>query len=132
MSEAQLVSVQDSVKMFDRLVIVLILVTLIFFVLSIVLSLNRRRTLIELGLGVAAAFLIARAATRRLEQMIVDSITDPTTRGAAKAGISTVLGNLRTIGVWVLVIGIIVAVAAYLVGRPKWFMRVIAWVRASS
>ena len=129
MSEDQLLALQDSVKMFDRLVIVLMLVTLIFFVLSIVLSLNRRRTLIELGLGIAAAFLIARAATRRLEQMIVDSITDPTTQGAAKAGISTVLGNLRTIGVWVLVIGIIVAVAAYLVGRPKWFMRVIAWVR---
>jgi hypothetical protein len=61
--------------------------------------------------------------------MIVDSITDPNTRGAAKAGISTVLGNLRTIGLWILAIGIIVAVAAYLVGRPKWFMRVIAWVR---
>jgi len=129
MSEAQLVALQDSVKMFDRLVVVLILITLIFIVLSIVLSLNRRRTLIELGLGVAAAFLISRAATRRLEQMIVDSITDPTTRGAAKVGISTVLGNLRVIGVWVLVIGIIVAVAAYLVGRPKWFMHVIAWVR---
>ncbi len=129
MSEDQLLALQDSVKMFDRLVIVLILVTLIFFVLSIVLSLNRRRTLIELGLGVAAAFLIARAATRRLEQMIVDSITDPTTRGAAKVGISTVLGNLRMIGVWVLVIGIVVAVAAYLLGRPKWFMHVIAWVR---
>ena len=129
MSEDQLSSMQTSVKMFDRLVVVLILITLIFIVLSIVLSLNRRRTLIELGLGVAAAFLISRAATRRLEQMIVDSITDPTTRGAAKVGISTVLGNLRVIGVWVLVIGIIVAVAAYLLGRPKWFMHVIAWVR---
>jgi hypothetical protein len=129
MSESQLTSVQTSVKMFDRLVVALILFTLIFFVLSIVLSLNRRRTLIELGLGIAAAFLIARAATRRIEAMIVDSITDPNTRGAAKAGITTVLGNLRTIGLWILAIGIIVAVAAYLVGRPKWFMRVIAWVR---
>jgi hypothetical protein len=129
MSESQLSSLQTSVKMLDGLVFALILITLIFFVLSIVLSLNRRRTLIELGLGIAAAFLIARAATRRIEAMIVDSITDPNTRGAAKAGITTVLGNLRTIGLWILAIGIIVAVAAYLVGRPKWFMRVIAWVR---
>jgi hypothetical protein len=65
--------------------------------LSVVLSLNRRRILIELGLGIAA---------------VLDS-----------------LDSLRSIGLWVLVLGLVVAVAAYLVGKPTWFMHVIAWVR---
>jgi hypothetical protein len=62
--------------------------------LSVVLSLNRRRILIELGLGIAA-----------------------------------VLDSLRSIGLGVLVLGLVVAVTAYLVGKPMWFMHVIAWVR---
>ena len=128
MSEDQLSAMQSAVRFFDRVVYLLAILTVVFLVLAVVLSWNRRRTLIELGIGLAVAVFIARIATRRLEAALIDSVSDPTGRSAAKAAVPVALQSLRGLAVWLVVISIIVAIVAYLVGRPRWLMNLIAWV----
>ena len=128
MSADQLSAMQSAVRLFDRMVYLLAILAVVFVALAVVLSYNRRRTLIELGIGLAVAVFIARIATRRLEATLIDSVSDPTGRGAAKAAVPVALQSLRSLAVWLVVISIVVAIVAYLVGRPRWLMALIAWV----
>jgi hypothetical protein len=94
--------------------------------------LNRRRTLIQLAIGVTIALLVAGATIRLIRDQVVNSITNPGARGAAKDAIVTVLHSLRTTGAFVLVAAILVGLIAYLAGRPRWLMALVARIRAAT
>ena len=53
------------------------------------------------------------------------SLARDTNRGAVREVAGSILGDLRSFTVWLLVLGIVVAVAAYLAGRPPWFGRLL-------
>lgn len=129
MGADQLQTLQQSVRWFDRLVYLLAFLVLALIGAGLALSVNRRRTVVQLGAGIVLAVFIARIATRRVEAWILDSITDPTGRGAAGEGIRIMLGNLRSLATWILVIALIAAVVAYLLGQPRWLMTALAWGR---
>jgi hypothetical protein len=132
MSTDKLHQVQQAATTFDRLIWALFLLAIVLIVLAIVLSLNRRRTLLQLGIGVTAAFLVAGAAIRIIKNKVVDAITDPSARNAARDVIGTVLNDLRTTGLVVLILAIVLGVAAYLWGRPGWLMALIGRVRRAT
>ncbi len=129
MGADQLASLQSAVKLFDRLVYALFALTIVLIVLALVLSRRRRRTLVQLGVGVVISLLVLRVVTQRLQAMVIDSIADPTGRGAARVGVQTVLDNIRAVGNLILVFGLLLAIVAYLLGRPRWLMVSFAWVR---
>jgi hypothetical protein len=132
MSTANLHAAQQAVRTFDLLVWGLIALTIVPLVATLVLSLNRRRTLIQLAIGVTIALLVAGATIRLIRDQVVNSITNPGARGAAKDAIVTVLHSLRTTGAFVLVAAILVGLIAYLAGRPRWLMALVARIRAAT
>jgi hypothetical protein len=129
MQQSKLNQVQNAIKWFDRLLYALIGLAVILIVLAIVFSLHRRRTLIELGIGLAVGLLVFRGLTRLIEKQAVDAVTNPEARGAVKSIVGDVVANLRGAGSWLLLGGIVVAIVAYLAGRPSWFMRLLGWAR---
>jgi hypothetical protein len=129
MQQSQLNDVQNAVRWFDRLVYAVIALAVILIVLALVLSTNRRRTLIALALGLVVGLLLFRGLVRVIESRAVDAVTNPTARGAVRNTVADVAANLRTAGTWLLVIGIVAAIVAYLAGRPRWFMSLIARTR---
>lgn len=124
LSEQNLVEAQDAAHLFDQFVWLLVLISIILVVVTVAVSPTRRRTVIQLSLGVAAGLVIGVAATRRLESAIVEEITNPNSRAAGETLLGDVVASLRSVAIVVVVVALIVAVAAYLLGRPAWITRV--------
>lgn len=120
LSEQKLVEAQDAANRLDRFVWALVLLSIILLVVTVVVSATRRRTVVQLGLGVAAGLVIGIAAIRRLESAIVEQISNPNVQAAGESLLSEVVASLRTVAVIIVVVALIVAIAAYLLGRPAW------------
>ena len=129
MSAEQLSNLQTAVKWLDALVIVLIVVTVLCLAAAIALSTKRRRTILYLGLGILLGLLVARIATNRLEAYVVDSLANSPGQGAARAGIAQVIGNLRSITVWLAAGAAVAVIVAFLAGKPHWFRAAWSWLQ---
>jgi len=108
---------QTAVRWFDRLVWMLLVVTIVLVALTIWLSRHRRRTLIELGIGVAIALILTHVIVKQGSDAIVSDITSGGGLGAVRDVVSASLEPLTNLTIWIVVIGIVVAVAAWLSGR---------------
>ena len=109
---------QQVVRIFDRLVILLWVVAALLIVLALVLSPWRLRTLLELALGTLVATLIARAAIKYFENNLLDAISRQGEQNAARSVITSLVANLGSFTTWLLLASAILAVAAFLGGKP--------------
>ena len=116
----RLLTARTVVRAFDLVVIVLIVLSVILVLLALWLARNRRMMVIYLALGVIIAFLLARLATNTITSSVVGGIADEGLAGAVRTVVDTTVANLREITAIILVVTGIVAVAAYLWGRPRW------------
>jgi len=116
----RLLTARTVVRAFDLVVIVLIVLSVVLVFLALWLSRNRRMMVIYLALGVIIAFLLARLTTNTITGSVVGGIADEGLAGAVRTVVDTTVANLREITAIILVVTGIVAVAAYLWGRPRW------------
>jgi hypothetical protein len=116
----RLLTARTVVRAFDLVVILLIVLSVVLVLLALWLSRNRRMMLIYLALGVIIAFLIARLTTNTITGSVVGGIADQGLAGAVRTVVDTTVENLRQITAIILVATGIVALAAYLWGRPRW------------
>jgi hypothetical protein len=126
----QLATAQQMLRLFDVLTIVLPLITLALIVAAFWFSLDRRRTAIQFGIGIAVAFLLARVLINYGKQAIVSAIANPTGRSIAQDVLQTALNSLVVVTAFLLALGVIVAVVAFLAGKPEWFRAASAQLRA--
>ena len=108
---------QAAVKWFDRLTWILPLVTAALIALTIWLSRRRRRTVIALGIGAAIAIFITRVIVVRGSTYLTDQLKSGGGLHLAKDVVNASLGPLTTITIWICVIGVVVAVLVWLLGR---------------
>ncbi len=111
------------VQVFDLVVILLVALTLILVAIALWLARDRRRMLIYLGIGTIIAFLISRLAIRSVEDAIVSGIADGDVAGAVRALLDATLADLRGLTMIILIATAIVAIAAYVWGRPTWLVK---------
>ena len=104
-------------RWFDALVWIVLVVALVLIALTIWLSRRRRRTLIELGIGVAIALILTRVIMKQASTALVDSLHGGSTVTVLRDVVSASLGPLTNLVIWIAVIGVIVAVAAWFAGR---------------
>lgn len=108
---------QEAVRLFDALIWVLLVVTIVFAALTIWLSGHRRRTIIELGIGAAIALILTRVIVKQASIALVDSIRAGSTVEVLRGVVDAALGPLTNLTIWIVVIGLLVAVAAWFAGR---------------
>lgn len=126
MSESELNELQAVMRVFDRLPWLLLILTLVLIASTVAVSTNRRRTVVQLAIGASAGLFIAFIAIRRLEEFIVDSISDPEGSAAARTVLTSVFGSLRltlvvlTIAALVLGIALVAAAHGWLQAGRKW------------
>jgi hypothetical protein len=120
-SSESLAQAQQLLRLFDLLTVLLPIITVLLLVATIWLSLDRRRSLVQLGIGIAITFLIACLVIGYLEGRVVDAIAHPTGRSIAGVVIPSALGGLVTATVLLLIAGVVAALIAFLVGKPEWF-----------
>ncbi len=131
-SEESLEEVQRGVQRLDRFVWLLALITIALAAATIAISPTRRRTIIHLALGVAGALIVAMIAIRRLQDAILDEIVSPNGVETARALLGEVVSSLRSWTLIVVVGAVVVAIVAYLVGRPAWLDRATSEVKKAS
>ncbi len=116
----RLQAARSVVRIFDLVVILLVILSIALVALTLWLARDRRRMLIYLGIGTIIAFLVARLAIRTAEDAIVAGIADANIAGATRAMVDTTLQDLRGLTLIIVVATVVLAVAAYLWGRPRW------------
>jgi hypothetical protein len=132
MTTQKLHQLQSATRRFDQLVWALFGLAAVLMVAALVLSLNRRRTVLQLAIGIAIALLVAGAAIRLIKNKVVEAIDKQQAREAAGDVLDKVLRDLRTVGLVVLILAMVIGVIAYLWGRPRWLMALIGRVRRAT
>lgn len=114
---------QSAVVTMNRVVYLLVALTIILAIVAIVLSPRRLRTVAWLGFGAAIGLIVVRRLALRLDDAIVDRITGSTDRAAVGAVTSDVFQDLRNFTTLMLIAAIVIGIGAYLAGRPPWITR---------
>lgn len=118
--EAQrLDAVQDAVALFDRLVVVAVVLAVVLIALTLWVSPRRRRTLVQLAVGIALGVVLLRRVGLRLEDQVVD-LAKPENREAVGVVVGAFVDSLLDATVWILAAAALVAVVALLSGPYPW------------
>ena len=114
---SDLATVQRGVKAFDGLTLALPLVTIVLIALCLWLSVNRRRTLLQLAVGVSLLMIVERRVVLHEQSVLASAAHNPQLA-------STVLGDLLhgffVLTAWVLGVALLVLVIAVLCGPYRW------------
>ena len=127
MSEAQLTQLQDGVVTVDRIAWAMVIFSLILIAVTLWISRTRRRTAIQLAVGILIGVPVTEALLRWLETQIVDAVTNPSGEIAALGIFHQMAAGLRQVEYWIAFGALLLGFIAYLSGRPAWAMRLKAW-----
>ena len=106
----------------DRQPVVVLLVLLgavLAFVLALVTSVNRRRTLVQIGLATAVLTAVVFFAARALTSAAIAGVGDATLRPAVQAASRELFSSLRGLGALLFWVSLALALVAYLVGPGR-------------
>jgi hypothetical protein len=120
----RLLAARSVVRVFDLIVVALIVLSVVLIALALWLSSHRRRMVIYLGVGTIIAFLLARLAIGAIESALIGNVADAGVAGALRAMVDVVVADLRGLVAVILIATAIVAIAAYFWGRPRWAVEV--------
>jgi hypothetical protein len=126
----RLAAAQDAVKLIDRGVLLLIVLTIVSVVAALWLSPSRRRTLLQLTIGTLVGLVVVRRAVRWLEDELVDLAQRPDGRRALTAITDQVFGSFFAVTALIIVIGFVIIVIAAVTGPYPWATRTRAKTRA--
>ena len=120
----RLLTARTVVRVFDIVVVLLIVLSVILVALAVWLASNRRRMVIYLGVGTIIAFILARLGVNAFTDALISGITDEGLSTGVRTVVDATVEDLRRLTTIILVATGIVAIAAYLWGRPKWVVAV--------
>jgi hypothetical protein len=123
---SQLGQAQHVVNVFDFLVFAIPILTFILATLTILLAHDRRRMLIELGISLMIAFLLALVLIDGIKERMYAAVKNGTARDLVQETLPRLTQSLKDLSIFLAVVGLLVAIGAYLAGRPEWFMRLLA------
>jgi hypothetical protein len=114
---SDLATVRRGVKAFDGLALVLPLVTLALIALSLWLSVNRRRTLLQLAVGVSLLMIVERRLVLHEQSVLASAAHNPQ---LALSVLGDLLHGFFVLTAWVLGMALVVLVIALLSGPYRW------------
>ena len=123
---SDLAGVQRGVQAFDRFTLVLPLVTIILIALSLWLSVNRRRTLLQLAVGVSLLMIVERRVTLHEQSTLASGAHNPQ---VAQIILGDLLHGFFVLTAWVLGVALVVLVIAVLTGPYGWAVALRSWVK---
>jgi hypothetical protein len=115
----RLSQLQQAVVTFKRSVGLLVAGTVLALALALWISPNRRRTILQLGLWLTVAVLVLSNVLKAVRDHVLGLVPEGTYRDGVSAAMREVFTRLRDWGDWILWIGVVVAVLAYLVGPGR-------------
>ncbi|HET9498361.1 MAG TPA: hypothetical protein VFP83_08550 [Candidatus Limnocylindria bacterium] len=114
---ARLEAARQFVRIFDVVAVASAILAAVLLALTIWLARDRLRAVILMGIGVATALLAAIGATAAISGFVANALAEAGARGTLGALLDAMLGNLVTALAVVLILGVVVAAAALIIGR---------------
>src|SRR5208282_687564 len=121
-----LASVRQLVKDFDGLTLILPLVTIALIALTLWLSVNRRRTVLQLAAGVALLMIVERRVVLHEQSVLAGDAHNPQ---LAQTVLGDLLHGFFVLTAWVLGVALVVLVIAVLCGPYRWAVAFRSWVK---
>ena len=118
----QVREVQQAVNLFDRVVVLTVVLWLLTLAGALAVSQRRRRTLLQLLTAFAVVLVIERRFAIATVDGVVDGL-DPEAQAAGRAIVDVLLGSLLTYTAWLLAIALAVIVVALVTGPYPWATR---------
>ncbi len=118
--DGALSSAQEAVRLVDKFMWVLVVLTPLMMAATIAVSARRRRTLLQLTVGAAIGMIILRRFVLLFEQELLDLVRVETNRPAVEVTADVFLQPLLTGALWVGIFALAVAVVAALSGPYRW------------
>ncbi|GIF21896.1 hypothetical protein BJ973_002223 [Actinoplanes tereljensis] len=115
----RLAAVQESVATAKRSLAIFVTLTVVLLALALIISTGRRRTILQLGLGLVVAAVAVRAVLRGVRADVLAGVPEGVYRDGVAAAMTSVFGLLRLRGQQLLWIGAVLAVVAYLAGPGR-------------
>jgi hypothetical protein len=116
---SRLQQVQDTVTLFNRLVVAAVILAVVLFALTLWVSPRRRRTLLQLMVGIALGIVIIRRLGLRLEDDVVELVR-PENRDAVQVVVGAFVSSLLDATAWILGITAVIAAVALLTAPYGW------------
>lgn len=118
---------QDALDLFQKLVWVFLALSILFAVLALWLS-PRRRTILQLSVGVILAMVVIRRLSLLVREDVVGIVKVEANEGAVRVTLDTFLNPLFDGAGWIAAAAGLVAAAALLSGPYGWAVRLRAFV----
>lgn len=115
----RLTALQRAVVIFQRSVKLLVAGTIVAFLCALWAAPKRRRTLLQFGIWLVVATVALTSVLRVVQGQLLDQIPVQLYRDAAAVAMKEVFSTLRQEGTLLLVLGILIAAVAYLVGPGR-------------
>jgi hypothetical protein len=116
---SRLQQVQDTVNLFNRLVVAAVILAIVLIGLTLWVSPRRRRTLLQLMVGIALGIVLIRRLGLRLEDDVVE-LVKPENQDAVKVVVGAFVSSLLDATAWILAGAAVIAVIALLTGPYGW------------
>jgi hypothetical protein len=123
---SDLASVRQLVKAFDGLTLILPLVTIVLIALTLWLSVNRRRTVLQLAVGVSLLMIVERRGVLHEQGVLASDAHNPQ---LAQTVFGYLLNGFFVLTAWVLGVALVVLVLAVLAGPYRWAVAFRSWMR---
>ena len=123
---SDLATVRQAVKDFDGLTYILPLITIALIALCLWLSVNRRRTLLQLAVGVSLLMIVERRSVIHEQGALASAAHNPQVAQSVLGGL---LHGFFVLTAWVLAAALIVLVIAVLSGPYRWAVTLRSWVK---
>lgn len=121
----ELDTAQDAFQLLKTLAWLLPIVTLVLFALAVVISRRRRATVRGIGIAMVVVGVVGLVAANLTGNYLVDSlVNDRDTREAAGNAWDILTAVLRGSFRWLIVVGILFVLAAWLAGPGRWAIAV--------
>lgn len=128
---SSLTGAQHAYRAFNRIVLLLLILTPLAFIAALWASPRRRRTLLQLTIGGMLALMVVRRAMYWLESDLT-AAAKPASRAALSVITGQVLHGVFDIALWFLIGGLIVLVVVLLAGLYRWAVATRAWGRRAA
>jgi hypothetical protein len=122
-------AIQQAVATAKRDLILSVVGTFLLLLIAVAISPRRRRTLLQLGLWLVIVAVAVTAALRAVRSQLLEQIPAGVYRDGVGTAVTIVFSQLRTRGIQLIWLGVILAVLMYLIGPgrgPTWLRRQIA------
>lgn len=115
----ELGQLQDAVLLFKKAVIGLLIAVPVLLALSLWVSPNRRRTLLQLGLWLVVSVTVLTAVLRGVRDQLLGQMPEGVYRDGLQSALWTIFTMLRERGDQLLWLGVAIAVLCYLIGPGR-------------